>query len=267
MNELTVEVIGYVKENKLDQLLDAEIISVKKTIYQSVDPSFTDAYSPEWSDLVRLHRLVRARKVTTVLEFGCGYSTVVLADALAKNEQEFKSFVSANLRRSNAFEIHSVDDMDGYIKITQDRLPTKLKQRVFFTQSDVQMTTFSGRICTEYDELPNITPDFIYLDAPSQHSAKGDVFGISTRHVDRLPMSCDLLKIEHFLLPGTLILVDGRTANARLLKANFQRKWKYQHDVVSDIHTFELCEVPLGQHNKTLIEFCLGQEWLNLLTP
>ena len=263
MNELTTEVLNYVKENELDKLLNAEVAPVKKGIYESVDPSVVAPKSPEWDDLVRLHSLVRTRKVTTVLEFGCGYSTVVLADALAKNEKEFNTFVSANLRRSNAFEIHSVDDMGSYIKITQDRLPINLKKRVFFKQSDVQMTTFSDRICTEYNELPNIAPDFIYLDAPSQDSAKGEVSGISTRHADRSPMSCDLLKIEHFLLPGTLILVDGRTANARFLRANFQRNWIYEHDVVSDTHTFELRETPLGRYNKAQIEFCLGQEWLD----
>ena len=264
MNELTAEVISYVQENELDKLLNAEVVPVKKGIYESVDPSVVAPFPPVWDDLVRLHRLVRTRRVTTVLEFGCGYSTVVLADALAKNEKEFKTFVSANLRRSNAFEIHSVDDMDGYIKITRDRLATDLKKRVFFKQSDVQMTTFNGRICTEYVELPNIAPDFIYIDAPSQDSAKGEVSGISTRHADRLPMSCDLLKIEHFLLPGTFVLVDGRTANSQFLRLNLQRNWKYEQDVDTDTHTFELCETPFGRYNKSQIEFCLGQEWLDL---
>ena len=264
MNELTADVINYVRDNELDKLLNAEVVPVKIGIYESVDPNIIVPFPPVWDDLVRLHRLVRTRRVTTVLEFGCGYSTVVLADALAKNEKECNSFVSANLRRGNAFEIYSVDDMDYFIKITRDRLTTDLEKRVFFEQSDVQMTTFSGRICTEYVKLPNIAPDFIYLDAPSQDSAKGQVSGISTRHADRLPMSCDLLKIEHFLLPGTFILVDGRTANARFLRSNFQRNWKYEFDVASCTHTFELCETPLGRYNKAQIEFCLGQEWLDL---
>lgn len=263
MRNLTDEVISYVKENELDKLLNAEVAPVEKGIYASVDPTEVAPYSPEWDDLVRLHSLVRTRKVTSVLEFGCGYSTVVLADALAKNEREFGTFVRANLRRSNAFEIHSVDDLLTYIEIAQSRLPTELKKRVFFTTSPVRMTTFNGRICTEYDQVPNIAPDFIYLDAPSQDSAVGEVSGISTRNPDRLPMSCDILKIEHFLLPGTLILVDGRTANARFLLTNFQRNWEYSHDVDSDTHTFELCERPLGRYNHAQIEFCLGQEWLD----
>jgi hypothetical protein len=263
LQSLTDEVINYVKENRLDRLLNAEVVPVKKGIHASVDPTVKTPYAPEWDDLVRLHKLVRLRKVTSVLEFGCGYSTVVLADALAKNEQEFGTFVHANLRRNNAFEIHSVDDMQSYIEIAQNRLPTELKKRVYFTISPVRMTKFNGRICTEYDQIPNIAPDFIYLDAPSQDSAVGEVSGISTRNPDRLSMSCDILKIEHFLLPGTVILVDGRTANARFLRTNFQRNWEYSHDEDRDTHTFELCESPLGRYNRAQIEFCLGHEWLD----
>ena len=37
-----------------------------------VDPSLTAPYQAEWDDLVRLHRFVVQRKVTTILEFGVG---------------------------------------------------------------------------------------------------------------------------------------------------------------------------------------------------
>ena len=37
-------------------------------------------------------------------------------------------------------------------------------------------------------------------------------------------MICDILKIEYFLVPGTIIVVDGRTANAIYLKNNFKKK-------------------------------------------
>ena len=263
MSELTAEVVDYVKDHKLDVLLDSEVTPVKKSIYESVDPKVVAPKSPEWDDLVRLHKIIRSRRVTTVLEFGCGYSTLIFADAIEKNRQDFGDFVTANLRRSNAFEVHSVDDMAKYIKIAKNRLPKNLKSSVKFTKADVLMTTFAGRICTEYSNLPNICPDFIYLDAPSQDSAKGEISGISTRHPDRLPMSCDLLKIEHFLLPGTIILVDGRTANARFLRTNLQRNWLYQHDVLNDAHVFELIEAPLGRYNKAQIEFCLGKNWFD----
>ena len=80
-------------------------------------------------------------------------------------------------------------------------------------------------MCTFYDDVPNICPDLIYLDAPDQFSPKGEIRGLSLRSPDRLPMAADILTLEHFLLPGTLIVVDGRTANARFLKSNFQRNW------------------------------------------
>ena len=36
--------------------------------------------------------------------------------------------------------------------------------------------------------LPNISPDLIYLDGPDQHSAIGEVRGLSTKHQDRMPI-------------------------------------------------------------------------------
>jgi hypothetical protein len=106
-----------------------------------------------------------------------------------------------------------------------------------------------------YSKIPNVCPDFIYLDGPDQFSPIGEIRGISTRSIDRLPMSADLLAIEHFLLPGTLIVVDGRSANARFLKSNFQRNWEYQYLEEYDQHFFELKEPPLGKINKKQVEF------------
>jgi hypothetical protein len=74
-------------------------------------------------------------------------------------------------------------------------------------------------------------------------------------------MACDILKLEHFLLPGTLVLTDGRTANARFLKANLQREWRHEHDEEGDVHYFEMIEEPLGKWNRRQIEFCLGADW------
>ena len=68
-------------------------------------------------------------------------------------------------------------------------------------------------------------------------------------------MAADILLFEPFLLPGTLIIVDGRTANARFLKNNLQREWDYCHLDAEDIHVFELIEAPLGKLNKKQMEF------------
>lgn len=256
----------YIVDNELDQLFEAASGCHNIGSRDSAEPAGAARIPPDWPDLVRLHRTIRKRKVTTILEFGCGYSTLVMAHALHLNQAEDGSFVTSNLRRTNAYELHSVDDMPDFVKQTrEDLLRTPYAAGVTFHVSPVLMTTFNDRIATAYSELPNICPDFIYLDGPSQHSVVGKVAGITTAHPDRLPMACDLLRIEHFLLPGTFILVDGRTANARFLKSNLQRGWEYQHDYEADVHTFELVEPPLGPYNQRQIEYCLGGQWPALL--
>ena len=72
-------------------------------------------------------------------------------------------------------------------------------------------------------------------------------------------MSGDILCFENFLLPGTLIVVDGRTANAIFLKNNLQRDWKYYYSEIYDQHFFELNDKPLGPYNKIQLDFCLKE--------
>ena len=69
--------------------------------------------------------------------------------------------------------------------------------------------------------------------------------GVSTNHKDRLPMGADILAVEHFLLTSTLIVTDGRTANALFIKSNLHRNWVYCNDENIDQHYFELLETPL----------------------
>ena len=229
-----------------------------KDIYESVDPDNKTPFSSEYDDLVRLHYLIRERKVTTILEFGVGKSSVVFNHALKTNKNDFGDFVGENLRRANPFECHSIDNNSFWIKKVKDTygdLPN-----VHFHHSEVRLTLLNNRICSLYDTIPNICPDFIYLDAPDQFSVLGDVNGIHSRTADRLPMAADILLIEYYLLPGTLIVVDGRTANARFLLNNLQRKWDYKYIEEFDQHFFELIEEPLGIYNKRQIDFCLNKK-------
>lgn len=252
-------------DNKINKLfnisLDADFEVNKKTdksIYETVDPGNKTPFPPELDDLTRLHFLARSRKVITILEFGVGKSTLVFADALKKNKEEFGEFVKTNIRSANPFEVHCVENVEEWINKCKQDFPSELLDFTHFHFSEAEMTTFNGRACTMYKKLPNICPDLIYLDAPDLFSILGDVRGISTASLDRLPMSADILLFEQFLLPGTIIVVDGRTANARFLKKNFQRNWEYNHFIQEDIHIFELIERPLGKLNERQLHFCLG---------
>jgi len=62
-------------------------------------------------------------------------------------------------------------------------------------------------------------------------------------------MSGDLLLMEPILLPGTFVLIDGRTNNARFLKNNLKRDFQIKWDKVGDVTTMELMEERLGKYN------------------
>ena len=117
------------------------------------------------------------------------------------------------------------------------------------------MTTFNDRFCTEYDKLPLVNPDFIYLDGPDQFKIKNKLNNFTTNHTDMMPMVSDILKFENFLIPGTVIVVDGRTANSFFLKNNFQRNWIYNYDKSNDRNFFYLKDDSLGVHNDELLKF------------
>ena len=221
---------NYFVQNKLESLLPKENKSNFNSsinLYERVDPKNKIPFKANKNDLARLHYLVVSRKVITILEFGVGKSTNILADGLRINKNKYEKYVSKNIRKANPFELHSVDNNLKWINVCKKNLPKKLFSFVTFYKTKVISSEFNGRLCTYYDNLPNIRPDLIYLDGPDQFSTIGSLRGLSTRSSDRMPMSADILSFEHFLTPGTLIVIDGRSANARFLKSNLQRNWDY----------------------------------------
>ncbi len=111
------------------------------------------------------------------------------------------------------------------------------------------MTNFNFRLCTVYKKIPKINPQLIYLDGPDLYSVKNTINNFNTNFDECVPISADILLIEPFLLPGTIIVVDGRVSNVRFLENNFQRKWKKIVYKNIDLTTFILNEKPIGKHN------------------
>jgi len=259
----------YISSNNIAKLVGINVNDygdpTKKVVRDSshgVNPDLAEAFTPELDDLSKLHWLVVSRHVTTILEFGLGKSTIIFNNSLIKNKIADEGFVAANLRRNNRYECHSIDNHEKWIEEVKGKNDL---ERVVYHKSSLVMGTFNGRACTYYDPLPNVCPDLIYLDGPDQFSPSGAIRGVTTNHKDRMPMAADILVFEHFLTPGTLIVTDGRTANARFLKTNLQRNWCYCHDADADQHYFELLEEPLGIYNLQQIDFCLGNTYFERL--
>jgi len=217
-------------------------------------------FKPEISDLYMLHKFITLNKRTTILEFGSGYSTVVMYDAIIKNKIKFQNQVK-HLRRNNPFEHFVLENTKKYLNITKNRCKKFFKNNsnLKFFFSECHLTKYNNLYCSKYLKLPVVNPDFIYLDGPEQFAVKGSINGFHTRHKDMMPMVSDILYIENFLTPGTIIITDGRGANAEFLKNNFTRRWKYIYIKHTDQHAFYLNEKPLGPLNYNQLKFYYGK--------
>ena len=242
---------AYIKENGLDKLINfQENMTHQDGVFDAVSGNLDIPRPPQTSDLVRLHALIRQRKPFTVLEFGLGYSTIIMSDALEKNQAEWESLSGKpEIRNRFMFQLFVVDASESWIAHTKDRFPEHLVSRVHFQQSNVEIGTFNGQLCHYYKNLPDIVPDFIYLDGPSPKDVQGQINGLSFQCDERTVMSGDLLLMEPIFLPGTFIIIDGRTNNARFLERNFSRNYNTNWDKAEDITTFELVEERLGKYN------------------
>ena len=249
--------LKYWKKEKLDKYFLPINKKISYDPYFAVTKQTTIQFPPEIKDLVNLHKLIRKRKVFTVLEFGIGFSSIVIADALLKNKNDFERLRDKpKIRKNNTFEIHSVDADRFWINKIKKQFPVKLKNSFHVHYSQLEMSKIDGRICHLFKDLPNVIPDFIYVDGPATYDVKGKMNGVSFSNVERTVMNGDLLTIEPYFTPGTYILVDGRTNTARFLKNNFQRNYKYKHNFRNDTHSFELKEPPLGIYNKRMLRYC-----------
>ena len=238
------------------------LVDLSKKKKQTVNQMIVDEpLTPQLNDLYNLYLYILNNKRTTVFEFGSGWSTLIFSLALRELRDRYFYEVKS-LRRNNPFELFVVENSKKYLNITRNRiqkfnkyLNIKNPIKINYQLSDVIMTTFNDRICTQYKKLPLCNPDFIYLDGPDQFNIKKDINGISTRHKDMAPMVSDILKFEYFYTPGTIIVCDGRTANASFLKDHFKRKWEYMNDKKNDQHIFCLIDQPLGEYNISQLKF------------
>ena len=265
--------IDYLKENDLLKYFSDEELKTIEKKYK-----FTDVYFGNYSfyrekninkpfipfpidvnDLVNLHKTILKRKVFTVMEFGLGYSTIIMADALLKHKKEYDKLTEKpHIKVNDMFKIFSIDTNELWIKRFNENIKKfpEIKDIIKVDYSDIHINTFNVRICHFYDNLPSINPQMIYIDGPDTKDVKGNINGFTFNNPDITVMSGDVLLIEPILIPGTIVIFDGRKNNSYFLKNNFQRNWKYIKNKELDIETFELIDESLGLYNINMLEYC-----------
>lgn len=166
-----------------------------------------EEFGPKPVDLALLHRAVIRTRPEYAVEFGVGFSTLVISDALKR--------VGGHL--------YTVDASDEWLGNTEAKLKAN---NVTLMQSPVHAMEIAGQACHRFERVPDVNPGFIYLDGPSWRDVQGDVAGI-TWH-ERPPISADVLLYESSMYAGSLLVVDGRTNNVAFLKANLRRPWRFK---------------------------------------
>ncbi len=202
------------------------------------------ALPPQMDDLKRLYDLIVNNFCLTVLEFGCGYSTFVIDKALDVNRGRWDALDNKpEVRNKNMFLHFSVDTDFSWCKEILSKQRT-----VILRHSSCRCGIYNGQMCHYYDSLPNIVPDFIYIDGPDPKQIKNDG-GFWSECPERTPMSADLLSLEPTLIPGTIVLIDGRTNNARFLQRSLKRLWSFYRNNEEDYTIMRLEEERLGKIN------------------
>ena len=169
-----------------------------------------------------------------------------MSKALEENKKRYLSKLK-KITHVPKFQLSCNENVKKYHSIL-NKVANKINiKNLKINFSPVKYGKINNRICTRFTKLKFNNPDFIYIDGPSPTTVKG--------YSLNMPMSGDIIHYEHFLNPGTIIVVDGRTANARFLKSNFQRNWIAKHDKVNDQSVFYLKESALGKKNKILLDF------------
>ena len=203
-----------------------------------------DAIPYDTDDLYYLYTLVRNSCAISVLEYGSGWSTLAFSRALSENKASFGE--AYDLEHPNRFEVLSVDASEDWQTVAMNRLPNEYCGVVTTCLATTRLINYSGQVASVFDGVPAFTPDVVYLDAPDPQQVRGQVLGTDAASMNEIPISADILLREFSLWPGSVIILDGRTSNARFLHKNFRRNWQWLHDPFGDRTVFRLDEPPLG---------------------
>lgn len=203
-------------------------------------------YGPELDDLYFLYRLARSSCAMSILEYGSGWSSWALNQALNENRESFQLEIGEKQLRHPELWAHLIIEAnEQYLDISVSRLDSTEVNVLPKVAIPRVSREFSPPIC-EWDYLPNFAPDLIYLDGPDDDQIDGEHLGFKFQGNFTPPVFCDILKLEYFLWPETLIVIDGRTLQAKYLEENLKRNWQTYTDPFGDRTVMRLSEPLLG---------------------
>lgn len=179
-----------------------------------------DAKAPQDYDLWNLYCTVRRRRPKLVMEFGCGCSTLVMAQALAENGDGGLLIV--------------VEAMAQWLEASMREMPSRLARHVDYRHLPlVRGSGWQGEH-HYFGGLPLVRLDMIYLDGPNPADSFADWSGE--------PVSADALLLESRFRPGFRMVVDSRKANVAFLRRELRRRYRVRTHDIFGVTTFDLVE-------------------------
>jgi hypothetical protein len=160
-------------------------------------PSHAHRYSTV--EMWRLFKDIRKRKPETVMEFGVGCSTLVIATALKK---------------SGRGHLITVDGSEEWLRVCRNGMPADLASFVSFNYSPVEK--LPDQHAHRYTRLPEATLDYLFIDGPS------------VQHIPDWqgpPIAADPVVSKMKFKRGACIVIEGRSANVDYLKPQLEPAW------------------------------------------
>jgi hypothetical protein len=238
-----------------------ELIQGQAHIGQTIDSTDDSrlrtnlVYEPDIDDLYRLYSFVIDNCVTSILEFGSGWSTFALSLGLKEIREKYSGEYGGFQRNPHPFRLCTVDNSPEFVKLALSRLDSEMLKSIDVHIASPILTTVGLNPVTLWDPVPRFDFDLIYLDAPEPEQVVTSGFQLPMATVHDLPIAGDLVVNEPYIHPETTIIIDGRAANSRYLKSGLRRSWTYRNFPDADFSIFHLHEEPLGRINANHIEF------------
>lgn len=174
------------------------------------------------ADVTYLHQHVGDYK--TVVELGCGVSTIAMAHGV---------------RRKNG-RVYAVEADERWADIVRGKLESLgLAGLAEITVSTPVLTEYNGQVCHVFERLPDVRPEFMYIDGPAPDAVRGSVHGLTMKGLT-FANAADPLFYEYSFYAGFKMVVDGRTNNVYFLQNNLRRQYHVKRDYFSNRTTFEL---------------------------
>ena len=123
-----------------------------------------------------LHQLIIKKKFQKILEFGSGWTTIIMAHALSIIDDE---------SNENLCKLYVIESDKKWAEETKKNIPEHLIKYVEFIIEKPIIKDNNFQNYLEYKKLPNKNIDLVFVDGPNAKDAEGNINGIDNSVINQ----------------------------------------------------------------------------------